>query len=320
MQDPEVLEEFKLEADEMLNESEDFLLAMEKGDNFSENFNGVFRSFHSLKGAAGMFEIEDLQAFMHKVETQFESLRVDQKVNQDQIDYFLKAIDGARKLLDGQNIDLDLNSFDQISGKTQEVPAQTHKEKAEELKKVATERIEKKVSHKKGLVFIVDDEPFICENLKDILSGYGYTTKTFTDPTLVLEAMVTDQPDLVCTDLKMPGLTGIQLLEKIREKKLSIPVIFISGYVDNKLLTEGIELGASGFLEKPFEEHQVISLCSQTVDRHRAKKLLNRSINFILYQFNDLDNYLQQKGKETLRTSLKEELYMILKLRKESGL
>lgn len=315
MQDPEVLKEFRVEADEMLNESEDFLLAMEKGDNFSENFNGVFRSFHSLKGAAGMFEIDELQTLMHKVETQFESLRADQQVDQKQIDYFLRAIDGARKLLDGDDCTFNPDSFTEISTKEQ-IPSKD--ENIEELKKVVEERIERKVSLKKGLIYVVDDEPFICENLSDILSEHGYTTKKFTDPTKVMESINLDQPDLICTDLKMPGLTGTELLEKIRSQKNNVPVIFVSGFVDNELLTEGIDLGSSGFLEKPFEEHQVISLCNQTIERHRARKLLNRSINYILYQFNDLDNYLQQQGKETLRSSLKEELKTILKMRRES--
>lgn len=97
---------------------------------------------------------------------------------------------------------------------------------------------------------------------------------------------------------------------------MDVPVIFISAFVDNEVLIEGIELGASGFLSKPFEDAQVISLINQTIKKEETRKLLNRSLNFILYQFNDLDNYLQKEGKESLRQNLKSELKNILKLKK----
>lgn len=328
--DEEVLGEFKIEAEEMLVESEDFLLNIDRGESFEENFNGIFRAFHSPKGAAGMFEIEVLQAFMHKIETQFESLRDEGTMSSLQIDYFLKAVDSARKVLDGEAPVVDPESFDSLGDENPapqiQEPAleETRKEETQEKKGSESPAITKAKENVqrahadfgKGHIVIVDDEAPICDLLSSIIESYGYSCTTYTEPLKALEAITENPPTLVCTDLSMPKLDGLSLFKAIRRDKIDVPVIFISSFVDNEVLIKGIELGASGFLSKPFEDAQVISLINQTVKKEETRKLLNRSLNFILYQFNDLDNYLQKEGKESLRQNLKSELKNILKLKK----
>ena len=332
--DAEVLGEFKIEAEEMLVESEDFLLNIDRGESFEENFNGIFRAFHSLKGAAGMFEIEDLQAFMHKIETQFESLRDEGTMSSLQIDYFLKAVDSARKILDGEDPIVDPDSFDSLGDENpapqihepalEETKEEPRKEETQEKKSSESPAITKAKENVqrahadlgKGHIVIVDDEAPICDLLSSIIESYGYSCTTYTEPLKALEAITENPPTLVCTDLSMPKLDGLSLFKAIRRNKVDVPVIFISAFVDNEVLIEGIELGASGFLSKPFEDAQVISLINQTIKKEETRKLLNRSLNFILYQFNDLDNYLQKEGKESLRQNLKSELKNILKLKK----
>lgn len=316
MFDPEVLEEFKYEADEMLNESEDFLLALEKKEDFDSNFNGVFRAFHSLKGAAGMFEIAPLQEFMHKIEGQFESLRDKKEMGQNQIDYFLKAIDNARNIINGGESSFDTSLFDKSKEQNQ-MKSEEETKNLQDQKKKVIQRTSKENNKRRGLVYVVDDEEFIKEELCDILGDFDFSTKGFLNPEELLELARKEQPDLICTDLKMPQMTGMELLKKVRASKIECPVIFITGFVDNKLLTEGLDEGASGFLEKPFEEHQVVSLAKQAVDRHKTKKLLNRSISYILYQFNDLDRYLESQKKEVQRANLRAELEKLLTLKKE---
>lgn len=311
MSSPEILEEFQLEADEMLNESEEILLALEKGEDFHKNFNSIFRVFHSLKGAAGMFQIDELQAFMHDIETQFESLRDVGSITKNQIDYFLRAVDSARQILDGKIITFDTSLFNE------KVEIITSPKEIEKQIETVVKRSEEKAAKKKGYVIVVDDEEFICEHLCQILNNFGYTTRGFTNPVEAVAAIIKEEPDLICTDLKMPEMTGMQLLKEIRKAKVESPLIFITGFIDNKLLTEGLESGASGFLEKPFEEHQVVSLSMQSVERYRTKRLLTRSINYMLYQFSDLDTYLKESGKETLRRNLKQELESILTLKRE---
>ena len=251
-----------------------------------------------------------------------------------QIDYFLKAVDSARKILDGEDPIVDPDSFDSLGDENpapqiqepalEETKEEPRKEETQEKKSSESPAITKAKENVqrahadlgKGHIVIVDDEAPICDLLSSIIESYGYSCTTYTEPLKALEAITENPPTLVCTDLSMPKLDGLSLFKAIRRNKVDVPVIFISAFVDNEVLIEGIELGASGFLSKPFEDAQVISLINQTIKKEETRKLLNRSLNFILYQFNDLDNYLQKEGKESLRQNLKSELKNILKLKK----
>ncbi len=317
-EDDEVLAEFRIEAEELLAEAEEVLLKIESTEDFEGEFNKIFRSFHSLKGAAGMFEIDDLQSFMHIIEGQFESTREVGSMKQFQVDYFLMAIDSARKILLGQSPELDTELFNQEDQPDQPKESQPKKDLSSQASTVRKEVQEKinTTSEYKGLVYVVDDEELICESLADILRFYSYEVLTFTNPNLVLSEVQKRSPDLICTDLKMPEMSGLELLSQMRENKFEFPIVFITAFIDNDLLIEGMKAGASGFLEKPFEEHQVLGLVTNSIERYKTWKLLNKSINYILYQFNDLDKYLDEQGKDTLRKSLRLELQELLTLRK----
>ncbi len=304
-EDSDVLDEFQIEAEELLAEAEDILLKIENTSDYSADFNNLFRLFHSLKGAAGMFELDELQTFMHTIEDQFESTRSQKSMTQFQVDYFLMAIDCARKILAKESYDFNTQSFNQSSSPKTQKAAKNIRDKV----KVSEANFE-------GLIYIVDDEEFICEALAEMLMSHNYEVETFTDPKDVLGAVKQRTPDLVCTDLKMPDISGLELLKILREDNFDFPVVFITGFIDNELLTEGMRSGASGFLEKPFEEHQVIGLVSNAIEKIKTWKLLNKSINYILYQFNDLDKYLESQGKSSLRKSLRHELQELLQLKK----
>ena len=317
-EDDEVLAEFRIEAEELLAEAEEVLLRIEGCEDFEGEFNKIFRSFHSLKGAAGMFEIDDLQSFMHIIEGQFESTREVGSMKQFQVDYFLMAIDSARKILLGQSVELDTELFNQEDQPDQPKEDEPKKELSSQASTVRKEVQEKinTTSEYIGLVYVVDDEELICENLAEILRQHSYEVLTFTNPALVLAQAKERSPDLICTDLKMPEMSGLELLSQMRENKFEFPIVFITAFIDNDLLIEGMKAGASGFLEKPFEEHQVLGLVTNSIERYKTWKLLNKSINYILYQFNDLDKYLDEQGKDTLRKSLRLELQELLTLRK----
>jgi chemotaxis protein histidine kinase CheA len=94
----DILDEFFLEANEMLSEAEDSFLEIEKIENLEEEFNKIFRIFHSLKGSAGMMGLEQLQRHMHLME---DSLSVE--TIRDKVDYYLKGIDVSKQLIAGDD-------------------------------------------------------------------------------------------------------------------------------------------------------------------------------------------------------------------------
>lgn len=115
----------------------------------------------------------------------------------------------------------------------------------------------------------------------------------------------------------MPGITGVEFTKKIHEIDSDIPVILNSAYITKDTVLEALSYGAYGFIEKPFKDAKVLSIVTASVKKHMAMKLLNKSINFILYQFSDLDQFLKKEGKETIRMTLKKDLQQILEQKKE---
>ena len=113
----------------------------------------------------------------------------------------------------------------------------------------------------------------------------------------------------------MPQLDGIALLKEIRKKNLTTPIVFISGHMDKDVMLKALEYGASGFIEKPFHYANIISLVSNILKKQQAINLLNRSINCLYYQFKELDQYLEQNNKASLRDLLKDELENLIEQR-----
>lgn len=99
------LKEFRQEGGELLAAAEKALLSLEDGAHFKTQYNAIFRAFHNLKGAAGMLELHELEAHTHVLETQLVALTEAHHLTPDQIDFFLKGIDAAKKMLWGANFD-----------------------------------------------------------------------------------------------------------------------------------------------------------------------------------------------------------------------
>ena len=96
----EELNEFRLEAFEILDQAEKSLLSLDGGGDFKGEYDAIFRAFHNLKGSAGMLDLTAVQAHMHQLETVLTQHKEDGKLAQDLVDYFLKGCDEARGLFD----------------------------------------------------------------------------------------------------------------------------------------------------------------------------------------------------------------------------
>ncbi len=322
MEDKTLIDEFKIEAQEMFENSEAGFLSIEKGEDFTTNYNLIFRAFHSLKGAAGMFGLLALQSHMHKLETLFEDQKNYNKLNKTQIDYFLLGIDCAKSFLEGKNTNFKYYSIEEFKELSPEKQTknenQTNLAPSQKISSIVREKhkeIESK--SKNGLFYIVDDESAVLFMLKELITALGFDVKTFDNAHDLLKEIDNDSPDVLLSDIRMPEMDGIQLLKKLRENDNEIPVIFISGYISKEVMLEALENGAYGFIEKPFNEVHLKSICNNAISKVRIQKLLHKSINYILYQFSDLDLYLKETGKDSHRKSLKQELANILEQQKK---
>jgi DNA-binding response OmpR family regulator/HPt (histidine-containing phosphotransfer) domain-containing protein len=298
---------FMLEATELLDEAEDALLEFDNGGSFQDSYNKVFRSFHSLKGASGMFGLDILQEHLHKLETLLDG--VEDNFPKGAVDYFLSGIDQARHFFDDGKIEFEhVTSFDE-SSQANVVP-KTEVTKEERKEKIADHKNEKE------FIYVVDDEQLILDLIADCLVDAGYKVRTFLDGDEVLEAVSADTPDIIVSDINMPNLDGLSMIKKLKEIDINTPVVFVSAYVTKEAVMTGLESGAHYFLEKPFDEKYLISLVASICKELRTKKLLNNSVDYILYQFANHEELLRKHGKEKELDLMRNEIKNILNLRK----
>jgi len=109
----------------------------------------------------------------------------------------------------------------------------------------------------KKKILVVDDEVMIRVVLRKILIKEGYKVLCARDGETAIKKIETETFDLVLLNLKMPGIDGIETLEKIRKINKNIPVILISGYLTNEKVERATKLGISNYIQKPFNSDEV---------------------------------------------------------------
>jgi two-component system response regulator FixJ len=109
-----------------------------------------------------------------------------------------------------------------------------------------------------GTVYVIDDDPAMRDSLEFLLESAGFTVKLFESATGFLALLPNLQFGCVVSDIRMPGINGMDLLRNLKSNRTSVPVIIMTGHGDIPLAVEAIKLGALDFLEKPFEDERLI--------------------------------------------------------------
>jgi two-component system response regulator AtoC len=105
-------------------------------------------------------------------------------------------------------------------------------------------------------IVVVDDEQGILESF-DVILGDEYKLVTLNDGHSAIEYLKTHQPELIFLDIKMPGMSGIELLRILRETKINTAVVIVTATTQPHYAVEAEELGISAYLRKPFEVEEV---------------------------------------------------------------
>ena len=127
-----------------------------------------------------------------------------------------------------------------------------------------------------GRVLIVDDSPALAAFYAAHLNEAGFVTQVVNDPLKTLEALNEQPPELILLDMNMPGASGEEIAEVIRQQDayLSIPIVFLSAESDVGRQREAMSLGGDEFLQKPIEPAHLISAVKSRVIRYRALRAL----------------------------------------------
>ena len=120
-------------------------------------------------------------------------------------------------------------------------------------------------------VLVVDDEKVIREILSDFLTMEGYVVRTVEDGAAALKELHLRPYDLVISDLKMPNMGGLELLEKIAEEKLSVLAVIMTGFGTVETAIEAMKKGAYDYILKPFKVEEVVHVVQRGLDRQRLQ-------------------------------------------------
>lgn len=127
---------------------------------------------------------------------------------------------------------------------------------------------------KKTRVLVVDDEQNVTRLVKKTLENAGYIVIVANDGNSALVMMAETEPDLVLLDIRMPGLNGYQVLERIRESSV-VPVLMLTAVRETTALANSLEIGADDYIEKPFLPRVLIARIQAVLRRARGE--LNRA-------------------------------------------
>jgi two-component system response regulator FixJ len=103
-------------------------------------------------------------------------------------------------------------------------------------------------------VFVVDDDVAVCTSLRLLLRSVGLPAVTCSSAAEFLAQFDADCPGCIVLDIRMPGMSGIELQQVLNERHSVTPIVFITGHGDVPMAVEAMKIGASDFLEKPFDD------------------------------------------------------------------
>ena len=116
------------------------------------------------------------------------------------------------------------------------------------------------------VVFVVDDDDAVRDSLAWLLQIGDFHVRTFASATEFLDAYSPGQPGCVVADVRMPGMTGLELQQELADRSIDIPMILITGHSDVKMAARALDAGAMDFLEKPFDDRLLLELVHKAID------------------------------------------------------
>ncbi|OXR49420.1 DNA-binding response regulator [Pusillimonas sp. T2] len=123
-------------------------------------------------------------------------------------------------------------------------------------------------------VFIVDDDEAVRDSLRWLLEANGYQVQAFESAEIFLDAYDPDQVGVLIADVRMPGMSGLELQEALIARNSPLPIVFITGHGDVPMAVSTIKKGAVDFLEKPFNESDLRTIVARMLEQatERASK------------------------------------------------
>jgi FixJ family two-component response regulator len=122
------------------------------------------------------------------------------------------------------------------------------------------------------IVFVIDDDAAIREAIKGLIRSVGMRIETFASAQEFMASNRPDAPACLVLDVRMPGLSGLDLQSELSEAGIHIPIIFITGHGDIPMTVRAMKAGAVEFLTKPFRDQELLDAIRQAIGRDREMR------------------------------------------------
>ena len=127
----------------------------------------------------------------------------------------------------------------------------------------------------KPVVYVVDDDEAVRTSLATLLTLHGFDAQVFESGRAFLDRLEPAVPACALVDVKMPGLDGIGLLERMSQAGIAVPVIMMTGFGEVPIAVKAMKAGAVDFLEKPLDEEELLTVLSRVLSRSQASLRLS---------------------------------------------
>ena len=128
------------------------------------------------------------------------------------------------------------------------------------------------MKEKPATVFVVDDDDAVRTSLRLLLKSVGLPVETFGSAQEFLDAFEADRAGCLVLDIRMPGMSGLELQQRLNEMHAIVPIVFITGHGDVPMAVEAMQHGAVDFIQKPFRDQDLIDRINQALEKDRENR------------------------------------------------
>lgn len=164
------------------------------------------------------------------------------------------------------------------------------------------------MTNKNITVHIVDDDPGMLKYLSELVSTINYKSKTYDNANDFLNTYNDEGLGCLVLDLRLPGISGLELQQQLVSNNIDLPVIMISGFGDVPTAVKAMKAGILDFLEKPFKGQDLLELIHKAVSKHKIDRHNNNNQNKTIGRINSLTKREKEVMKHVVTGTLNKDI------------
>ncbi len=134
------------------------------------------------------------------------------------------------------------------------------------------------MSEESSVVYVVDDDDAVRDSLRLLLKSVGLPCETYSSGNAFLEGYEPSRVSCLVADIRMPGLSGLELQEELNSRQAEIPIIFVTGHGDVPMAVTAMQAGAADFIQKPFRDQDLLDRIHKALQADRERRNEDESV------------------------------------------